>query len=230
MLEEDKDNLYVYEETDEIQDDSPMNFASSQFEEENSTDEEEKEEKIKRNSCFGILIKIMFNPVAGWKSLRRKKITVEEFQSGLFYPLLALVSISKFADYFYSVNVTLTGVVTKAVIAFVSFFFGYFCILFVLSKILPKNLSPIFEGTYGKEYVIAGLSTLALFGIITDILPMLWPVLIFLPLWTLYLLYQGSRFFQLATSQELRFLIMTCATIIGVPYVIDWGLNELLPY
>ena len=222
------DNLYIYKEEDDL-DDSPLNYASSQY---NLEQEEEDTipKDIKKRSAFRLLLKIMFSPVQGWKDLRRENPSVESLQSGCLYPILAILAISKFADYFYSVNVSLTTVVTKAVVSFVSFFFGYYCILLVLSKLLQKNTVKNFENDYGKEYIIVALSTLAMFAILTDLLPMLWPILIFLPLWTLYLLYQGSRFFQLATAQELRFMLTVCGAIIGVPLLIDWGLNELLPY
>lgn len=230
MIINDKDNIYVYREEDEDNiDDSPLNYASSDLNE-NDDDIETNSKAIRKKSAFLLLVKIMFFPVQGWKNLRREHPSIESIQSGCFYPILACLSISKFADYLYSVNVTLSSVITEAVVAFVSYFFGYFCILIILSKFLPRNTEKNFDTDYGKEYVIIGLSTLALFSIITELLPMLWPILIFLPLWTLYLLYRGSRFFKIAPNQELKFMIVICCSIIGVPLLIEWGLNELLPY
>lgn len=226
-LMQEEDNIYIYKD-DEDPDDSPMNYASSHLEEDTGENENQKEKR--KISAFRLLLLIMFNPVEGWKRMRRESITPENLQSGCFYPVLALLALSKFSDYYYSVNVTLSNIVTSAVIAFVSFFFGYFCILFLLSKLLVANTRKNFEENFGKNYIIVGLTTLAIFSIITDLLPMLWPVLIFLPLWTLYLLYKGSRFFQMAKNQELRFLVITCASVIGIPLLIDWGLTELLPY
>ena len=238
---EEKDRIYTYYEEDSKDiDDSPYNYAYQPGEEENEDEEEleeaeEEEEELsdvnkKVKSPFLHLLAIMFSPVQGWKSLRRDKLSVENMQSGCFYPLLAILALSKFSAFLYTVDATLSSVITQAVIAFVSYFFGYFCILLILSNILPKNTVENFENEYGKEYIIVGLSTLVLFSILIEWLPMLWPVLIFLPLWTVYILYKGAGFFKMTENQITKFMVLTIVSVIGLPILIDWGLNELLPY
>lgn len=223
MSIDDKENLYILEE----EDDSPKNFA--QYSDEEREEEPEKVSHV-RKSPFGILLYIMFSPVEGWKTLRRKNISVEMLQSSCFYPILAILAISKFADYFYSVNITLSSLVTEAVVAFVAYFLGFFCIQMMLAWFLPKEVHEKFDCNFGKEYIIIGLSSLALFNIITNLLPMLWPILIFLPLWTLYILFKGIKFFKFEQFREMRFYITAAIGIIGLPLVIEWGLNEILPY
>lgn len=227
MSEQDNNNIYILEEKKN----EPGSSSDENLIEEDDVDETEgDEEEDKRRSVFLNLLEIMFNPVEGWKKIRRNKITVEEIQSGCFYPLLAVLAVSQFVDYFYTGNFNLGALVTEAVVAFVSYFLGYFCIMLVLSLVLPKEIFANIEDNFGKVYVITGLSTLVIFSIFTELLPMLWPVLIFLPLWTVYILYKGSRFFKLEESKELKFMIISCAVIIGMPYLIDWGLNQILPY
>lgn len=227
--EENEDIFYSLEDSEKDPDQSPYNYALSPDNDE--TREEEGEETVsKKISPWKLLFGVMFNPVEGWKRIRRQKIAAEGIQAGCFYPLLALLALSKFSDYFYSVNVSLKMVISQSVVAFVSYFFGYFTILFLLSILLPKSVSDNFDKDFGKSYILIGLSTLVLFSFITNLLPMLWPVLIFLPLWTLYLLYQGSRFFKLAEPQVLKFLVVVGCSVVGVPIFIDWGLNELMPY
>lgn len=228
MQLEEKDNIYVLEEEKE-QDSSPLNYAAYEDEEIENEEEREKEESHKI-SPFGLLLKIMFNPVEGWKSLRRSNIEVSSLQSGCFYPILAVLAISKFAEFFYLVNVNLSEIVTKAVIAFVAFFFGYFCVQMIISWLLPKNIIKNFDDKFGKEYIIIALTTLALFSILTDILPMLWPILIFLPLWTFYIMFKGLRFFKFPAQQEMKFLVIACAAVIGAPLAIEWLLNTVMPY
>ena len=227
MSVEDNDNYYILEEEDQELDSSPLNFAA--YNENQPLQEEERYEKHKR-SPFGTLIYLMFNPVEGWKKLRRRRISVDSLQSGCFYPLLALLALSKFATYFYSVNVIFSQVITEAVIAFVAFFFGYLSIPTVLTWFLPKEVSHSFEERFGKEYILISLSTLVLFSIITNILPMLWPILIFLPIWTLYLMFKGVRFFKFPVKEEMKFFILCGTAVIGMPLLLDWILNLILPY
>ena len=227
MNEEENNNLYYnIEEDDQDPDQSPYNYASPDSDDE--IDEESDNESISRVSAWHIFWKILFNPAEGWKTLRRSRISNEALQSACFYPLLALLALSKFSEFFYSVKVSLQEVVTQAIIAFVSYFLGYFCIIFILNLLLSKPVSKNFDSNFGKCYITIGLSTLALFAIIPNLLPMLWPILIFLPLWTIYLLYKGSRYFKLSESQVLKFLVLTVVSIIGLPLLIDWGMNALL--
>ena len=229
MSTEDRDNLYILEEENEDIDTSPRNFAAYEDEERIEENNDEQTEEVNK-SAFSLLIRIMFNRVEGWKRLRRSNISIENLQSGCFYPILAFLAISKFADYFYSVNVTLTKIISEAIIAFVAYFFGFFCIAMILNWFLPQEVAEKFDSKFGKEYTIVALSTLALFSIITDLLPMLWPILIFLPIWTLYIMFKGVRFFKLPPNQETKFYVISSASVIGIPLLIEWALASVLPY
>ena len=232
MSIEDNENIYVLNDDEKDPDDSPKNYASYIYEEDEEEENDQIEQKEDRGkvSAFGLMFKIMFSPVEGWKSLRRKNLSVESLQSNCFYPLLALLALGNFADYIYSVNVNLSEVITKAVVAFVSFFFSYFSLPVLLSIILPKEMAEKITAKFGKAYFIIGLSTLALFSTITTLLPMIWPILIFLPIWTLYILFKGLRFFQFKENQNIKFYILASVGVIGMPLLIDWILNLILPY
>ena len=238
MSYEDNEPLYVLNDEGDDLDDSPRNFAS--YSEEDLEDQEEEIDEepdseggttiVKKKSAFALLFRIMFDPVEGWKKLRRSKISADNIQSACFYPLLALLAISKFADFFYSVNVSLTRVVTEAIVAFVAYFFAYFCIPVMLSWVLNKETMEKFEAKSGRQYLLIALSTLVLFAIITNLLPMLWPILIFLPIWTLYIMFKGTRFFLLQHNDEIKFFVWSGLAVIATPLLIEYLLNLIMPY
>lgn len=181
-----------------------------------------------RKSPFLLMLEILFNPVVGWKSLRRAKITAETMQSECFYPLLAILAVSEFAQLFYSSSVTLSEVLIDAVVSFVSFFAGYYCIMLALELFLPKEAKVRFNTEFGKVFVLTALSTLCLFFIAIELLPILWSLLIFLPLWTVYVICRGVRFFIFPENCKLRSTIILCLLTIGVPSLIDWALKEMI--
>lgn len=232
MSIDDNENIYILNEEQSEEDSSPLNFAAYHQETDAEIEEEGEEHDriIKRSSVFMMFFKIMFNPVEGWKSMRRSGISVDNMLSACFYPLLAILALSKFSDYFYSVNVSLTQVITEAIVAFVAFFLAYFCIPVILSWVLPQETAEKFETKYGKQYTLVALSSLVLFSIVTDLLPMLWPILIFLPIWTLYIMFKGVRFFKLPQNQEMKFYILASAAVIALPLLIDYVLNLIMPY
>ncbi|MCH5232704.1 MAG: hypothetical protein J1E78_03625 [Muribaculaceae bacterium] len=225
MINED-DNIYIYNESEE--DDSPLNFANSQ-----DNDDAENGHASKKESAispFKLMFEILFNPVQGWKKLRRSNVSVQRVQSGCFYPLLAILALSNFVDFFYTVNASLSEVVTKAVVAFVSYFFGYFCIIMLLKTFLAKNVAEYFSRPYGENFVVMSLSTLALFSIFIEILPMLWPILIFLPLWTIYIMYKGTKYFKMQECQTIKSAVLIMGSVICLPLMLDWLLNAIMPY
>ena len=228
MSEKDNDNIYILEDEEREEDNSPLNFAVVDGDGENEDEKEKTREKDK--SALASLFKVMFNPVEGWKKIRRSRLTIENIQAGCFYPLLAILAVSKFADYFYSVDVSLSQLITESIVACVSYFFGFFCVVMLINWLMPKEVTDNFEKGYGKQYIMVGMSSLVLFSIVTNILPMLWPILIFLPIWTLYFMFKGVRFFKLPAKVELKFYLLASAGVIGLPLLVEWGLNEILPY
>lgn len=226
MSVDDNDNYYVLEEEEDLEN-SPKNFAAYADEERET---EEQEITSGKTNPFLLLLQIMFNPVEGWKKLRRSKISVDNIQTGCFYPLLSFLAISKFTEFFYSVNVSLSKVVSEAVIAFVAYFFGFFCIRMILSWILPEDISKKTESVFGNDFFLISLSSQALFSILMDLFPMIGPILFFLPIWTLYIMFKGVRFFKLPQKYEMKFYVLSVISVIGVPLLIDWGLNAVLPY
>lgn len=233
MSFEDNENLYTLNEDEKNREEGPKNYASYVYEDSQEDIEEgieNKEAETPKKSAFSLMLKILLSPVEGWKNLRRSRISIETLQSGCFYPLLALLALSNFADYLYSVNVNLSQVITKAVVAFVSFFFANFSIPVLLCIVTPKDMHEKIKGNYGKAYFIIALSTLAMFSFVTELLPMIWPILIFLPIWTIYLMFKGVRFFHFEQKQEMKFYIMSIVSVIGIPMLIDWIFNIIMPY
>ncbi|MDE7110152.1 MAG: hypothetical protein K2O49_09340 [Muribaculaceae bacterium] len=235
MEEREDDNIYVYtepsESTDSLDDSGPNYAQAENVSQEAAKTEEKNEKRDKRDvpNPFHLLFKVMLNPVEGWKSVRRSKITAEEIQVGCFYPLVALLAVSQFVEMIYSSRISLSTAVENAVFAFVSFFFGYFLIVILLRVIMPRLTTKSIEGDFGKVFVLVNLSTLCMFFTLTQLLPMLWAILIFLPLWTVYLISRGTRFFVFPHNRQITCTAVLCLLIVGIPMFLGWILEKLLP-
>lgn len=176
-----------------------------------------------------LLLKVMVNPVEGWKSVRRSGLKVEAAQQECFYPLIAFFALSKFSDLFYSHHSGVASLLMEAVVGFVSFFFGYFCIMILLKIVMPGQVKENMTTDFAKIFVIMSLSSLCVFFSLIEILPMLWAMLIFLPLWTIYAISRGTRFFRFPENRKMYCSGILSILIIGVPCLIDWCLMKLLP-
>ena len=241
-----EDNLYVYQEDDATLldpvekdseasdidasdlDNSGPNYSQSHDSEINSGLDNGGSPRAPRQ-VFPLLLKVLLNPVEGWKTMRRKKITAEEAQTTCFYPLLGLFSIGKFADLYYDSKATVSDVLVSAISAFVSFFFGYFCILMLMKALLPKSSEKEINSEFSKVFVAVSLASLCMFFTVLEVLPMLWAILIFLPLWTLYIVCAGARFYRFPENRNGISIAILCVLILGVPCVFDWLLGLILP-
>jgi hypothetical protein len=228
--EAEKDNIYVYSEENEIDTSAPNISQIDNYVLNDDGGEDENPNKGKNGkSPLMLLLQIMLNPVNGWKAVRRQNLKSETAEKDCFYPLLALMTLSKFAVLFYSSRVELSEILIDAVTSFVSFFFGYFCILILLKIVMAKDVAGVFETNFGKVFVSLSLSSLCLFFTIMELLPMLWAVLIFLPLWTVYMVCRGTRFFRFPERRQIIYTGVLCLLIEGVPVLINWGLSQILP-
>lgn len=228
MEDKENDNIYIYEEESDL-DQSGPNYSQS-YDGDDSGQETSGDDGKAPKSPFLLMFKVLLNPIEGWKSVRRAAVTPEQAQQGCFYPLLALYAVSKFLTLLYAPALKLPDVLVDAVCSFVSFFFGYFCIVMLLKIVMPGESSKVFDTDFGKVFVIISLSTLCMFYALADALPMLWAVLIFLPLWTIYIVSRGTKFFRFPEHKQIFCTFILCLLIIGVPSALLWLFELIIPF
>ncbi|MDE5807323.1 MAG: YIP1 family protein [Muribaculaceae bacterium] len=213
----------------EEDDDNEVYNLEDDEEDEDYDDEEDAEEDEQSGSKGGLIslmIKILSTPVEGWKELKRRKYSPDEVASGCFFPMTAFAAISEFAAKIYT-NITVSECLIKAVFTFISFFFGYFTIMLLCGVFLPSSVKDAMKKELGKEFVMMNLSTLALFLIAINIFPMIDAVLVFLPLWTIYLIYKGVKILRVPPMLEARVKAILVFLIIGIPLFWDWLLDTV---
>lgn len=179
-------------------------------------------------SAMGMFWKVMSDPYEGWKRLLRSRIGSDKMASGCFYPLLALAAASDFAALIYDSTLDVSEVLIKAIITFMSYFLAFFGIS-VIAKRLPKDGAGKLESSFGKAFIMTLLSTLALFHVILEIFPIAEPVFVFLPLYTAYLLWRGIRFLRISENRILMAAVTTGCLVFGMPAVVDWILQQIMP-
>lgn len=179
-------------------------------------------------SPFSLLLKTMFTPVEGWKALKRARIPTDQFASRCFYPLIALAAVSEISKVFYEANVSIADWAVDGLGTFITFFFGYFTVILAAGIILPSRARDLVKKDIGRQFVMLTMSTLAVFWILIQVMPMFEPVLVFLPLWTIYLIYKGVRVLRVPSEVENSTTGLMCMLIIGVPIFWNWLMAEVL--
>ncbi|MBD5304611.1 MAG: YIP1 family protein [Bacteroides sp.] len=177
---------------------------------------------------IGLLCKILSNPTEGFKSLKRSKYSVEKISMGLFYPLIILAGLSNLTALFYDVDNEGAELAVKIVFTIIPFFFGYFTTLLIGGTFLCKEARAVLHTYFGKEFIMYGVSTLALFYILFRLVPMSAPVIAFFPLWTIYVLSKGIKLFRLPNDREIPTVSILSTLIIGTPLLWDWILDKFI--
>lgn len=185
------------------------------------------EVKNKLRNPLLLLFNILMTGTAGWKDLRRSRLKPEQAASGCFYPLIALASVCRFSDWFYLPEFNLSNTLISAVSVFVAFFFSYFAIQVVCRWLFPIEAKSKTENPFFKLLVQYALSSLAVFWIPGELLPILEPLTVFLPIWTAFIITKGIRFLRLPENQINRCMITIVVSVIIMPYFFFWVCDKI---
>lgn len=199
----------------DTEDDSPYAYG---YVLDDEPEEEASPEDVKvSKNLFLLLAKIMSTPVEGWKSFRRLKLKPEAVASGCFYPLAALAAVSKFAGMYYDSSQDVHASVLGAFGIFISFFFGYFTSLLGARLLLPVVVKENLPKEVARGYIMINMSTLAIFMTLYNCLPMLEPIVVFMPLWTIYLIFKGVKILRVPKEKTAVTECILTLCIIGAP-------------
>ncbi|MCM1152860.1 MAG: YIP1 family protein [Muribaculum sp.] len=180
-------------------------------------------------SVFLLLLTTMVNPTEGWKKIRRMNPSVEKTGATCFYPVAALASLMAFFRFIYDPNADLKSVLTTAMIIFVSLFFGNFMALGIMKLILPRDTKNLPDNPFVKVMTMLMLTTLAMFIMLDYLLPMMEPVIVFMPLWTLYLISKAIRFLKVPSDKHATVTGIMAIAVIGAPCFVAWILSIITP-
>lgn len=176
---------------------------------------------------FGIMVRILFSPVTGFKRLKASGLTPEAFNAAVFFPLLAIVSASSFIGMIYFPDTGVSDALRNAISVFISFFLTYFAIFPLMQLSVGKEHIGSFTSPYGRKMVSAGMSSLVIFYTLYELCPLLEPILFFSPLYTVYLFARGFKWTALPQNKKTPALIELSIISVFMPYLIDWAFGIL---
>lgn len=216
-----------------LEDESPSwQSYSLEGQEEEVADEKPCEDgkKVEPNSLsFAVaIIRILITPVEGWKAFKRIDCTPSAVNSNIMYPMIALCMSARLLSLLGWDNYGVAQALPVAIVTFCSLFFGYFCILLAGKLLLPKASADKLDTDFGRKFVSASLTTVALFDAISYALAPLQTILVFLPLWTIFIIFKGVRFLDLPSEDTGKVATLLSVLVIGLPIGLDWIMDKLI--
>lgn len=176
-----------------------------------------------------LLLKLVCTPIEGWKELKSSRCTSQRFAWGCFYPLTFIAALSDYAALFYNPDANLPYIVTESVIIFMCLLLANFCTLVVSDIIFPSRVKKQVASHFGKNFIMAMLSILALTITAWNLLPPLTPILSFIPIYIIYLIARGVKFLRVPTELTMRITVVMGILIIGLPFLFNTLFTRLIP-
>lgn len=201
-------------------------FESYQIDDE---DESDNPQPARRHTLWELVPQVMIMPTSGWEKMRASGPSPDVATIRFLLPLSLLSGASVFFSLLYP-NVNSLGteensftiLLVNAVIMFCSFFIGYYVALLLEKIFLPKDMRDFPHSNFGKLMTMTGIGTLALFHILFEAFIMLDFILVFLPLWTIFILYKGIQQSGFHSEKELLAVGVICVVVIASPTLVEW--------
>lgn len=112
-------------------------------------------------------------------------------------------------------------------VTFCGFFFSYFLTLIFIKFLLPANCRDIFDTNFGKNYIATAMTSLALFDSLCLALPMLEPILVFLPVWTIFSICRGVKILGVPERHRAQTATIVSMLTLGLPWAMDWLMGNI---
>lgn len=223
----------------EDEDDLPLAYGQENpeyiYNEENIDDDGEVEDTDQVSSSrqslspFSALLRVMFGPVTGWKALKRARLKPERMGAVCFVPMVSFAALSTFAAMFYDPESSGLQLTIDTVVTFASYFFGYFLLPLLAAPMLDEKGRKNLDSPFGRNAMMLCFTTLAIFRIIGNVLPVFGPVTVFLPLWTIYMIHRLVPVMQVRKEHWAKATVILSLLVVGLPAAWDYLLSLLLP-
>lgn len=182
----------------------------------------------RHNSAIMLWLKLVGTPVEGWKAIKRSSITAAEWSWRCFYPLTLFCALSCLMTMTYDHDVTIASAITQTIVTFMAILLSYICTLLLADILLPQIRQNI-KSDFGRIFVMAAISTMSVAFALWNLLPMLSPILAFVPIYTIYLVLRGVKYLRVPQDMTNRTTIMMCLFIIGLPMLLNYIFLDFIP-
>ena len=176
-----------------------------------------------------VLLHLLINPKMGWRKLKKIPYQRDDFARVVFYPLLAVLAVSRFVDLLYYNEVSIAPLLQQAIAGFVSFFGGYFLVGMLARSFLPTQARTKIVKRFGQIYIMSIMSVLVMCGILSELLPWLGMLLTVPPIYCCYILAKGIKCLRIPERETMPTMVLMIVLCLGIPIAIYVLLTSLMP-
>lgn len=136
------------------------------------------------------ILLLLASPADGWNGVKKYNVPVQVMLSKVYFPLLAVLSVTAFAAMFYKSDVGIAYCIQKAIIEFAKFFLGYHLSSYILTGFFPNIAHDTDSANKVNIAILYNMVILVIINIIDNLLPAPW---LFLKIFYVYIFFVSSK-------------------------------------
>lgn len=175
------------------------------------------------------ILQLVLSPRRGWQDIALDDEEGEQPVAPAFYLLTAFVALTWVARGFYAPELGWLKVIELVVVTYGVLFVSYFVGTFVMSVSLESLVT---RGEVNERrtriFVMFGISLLALILLIANLLPAPTPVLWFLPVYVVVVLWKGAAYLGVSEKRAGLFTLMAFIAVMLPPMLLGWLFQAVL--
>jgi hypothetical protein len=179
-------------------------------------------------SFFKNTILLIVSPTEGWQKQKRFNVPTRIILSHLFYPLLAILAISVFSQYFLFHTQTLSKIIQNSILDIAKYIFTYFITSYLVTGFFPFTNRDKATISRFNVFLIYNISILIILNILRNILPE-FPFFEIIPLYIAFVIYKGCIYIDAPKQSVIRFTTVTSLLLLGLPWGIKLIFSLLIP-
>ncbi|MDE7443186.1 MAG: hypothetical protein K2M65_03390 [Muribaculaceae bacterium] len=169
-----------------------------------------------------MLLNLAMSPSKGWEDIDDDSPDARRTLTHGFLPLLLLTSLSIGCQAIYHHEWAISQFILGAIILFGKFFISYYVAMLLMGIFLPKITA---EGGYSESrtsnFCLLSMSMLAMIALLENCLPEGMPLVKFLPLYVIVIMWQGRGYLSIPSHNEVRFIIAALVSVMGPILMFD---------
>ena len=176
-------------------------------------------------NLFTNIFLMIVSPTVGWERINKLSIPPKMLQSQVLFPTLALLALTSMLQIFFA-DTTLTMALVQAIIAFAAYFFTFYISSIVMNFYSPGETQEAKDRM--DNLLMFALKYLIILNILSNLLPSDFPILKFLQLYVVFIIYRGLGY---VNYNEKPWVFITIATVslLATPIIIKFILGLILP-
>lgn len=175
------------------------------------------------------ILLLIVSPSEGWKDINKFTIPNNLLLSRLFYPALAILSLSVFVPFVFGYSgQELDNVIVLAMIDFIKYFISFFVVSYLLLGFYAHVFKSRNEINKVNNYIAFNLTILVLFNVLRNVMPG-FPFFDIFPLYIIYVVYKGTPYLDVPRVEVLKFIGIVSVLLLLIPIGIKYVLDLVIP-